>query len=325
MTDKIIIDTDPGVDDAFAILLALNSPELQVLGLTTVFGNVSVETAANNGLILADFSQYKVPVFKGCGKPLKKPLEGYPDFVHGEDGFGNINWPASTTALQDEHAVEWMAKTIQDNPGEITLVALGPLTNLGTLVERYPEVVGQVKKVVLMGGSVYFPGNMSPVAEANIYNDPEAADLVFAANWSVYMVGLDVTSQVQLTKEITGRIGDANPGLGTLLHQSADFYIDFYRAAVKAEGCYMHDPMTIAYLLDPTLLDFKPGSLRVLTEGYGIGQTTFAPEGRDFVVPGWGDRPVQHVALGVKSEAALTLLESRLSVNPDISAYSFLK
>jgi inosine-uridine nucleoside N-ribohydrolase len=325
MTDKIIIDTDPGVDDAFAILLALNSPELQVLGLTTVFGNVAVETSANNALILADFAQYDVPVFKGMAQPLKKELEGYPDFVHGKDGFGNINWPASESKLQDQNAVDWMAQTIKENPGEITLVPLGPLTNIGALIQQYPEVVGLVKKVVLMGGAVYFPGNISPVAEANIYNDPDAADAVFAANWPVYMVGLDVTSQVLLTKDRTGRIADANPGAGTLLHKSADFYIDFYRGAVQEEGCYMHDPLTVAYLINPDLVEFSRGSVRVLTEGYGLGQTTFAPEAREFAKAGWNDRPIQNVALNVNGNAALALLEARLSETPDISAYTFIK
>ncbi|TDF37521.1 nucleoside hydrolase [Alteromonadaceae bacterium M269] len=313
MTQKIIIDTDPGVDDAFAILLAFKSPEVNVLGLTTVFGNVALDTTSLNGLILADMAPYKVPVFKGESQPMEFSTDSYAEFVHGDDGFGNINWPASNSKLEDQHAVDWMIETIKANPNEVTLVALGPLTNLGRLVERAPEVIPLVKEVVIMGGTVHCTGNVSPVAEANIHNDPHAAELVFAASWNVVMLGLDVTSQMILTPEMTARIGANGSKQGELLAKASKFYIDFYYDSIGIRGCYLHDPSTIVYLTHPELFKTETGSIISITEGFAIGQTTFSPEGRKFKMLDWEGRSQHKVCMQVEGEKVLQLVEERLS------------
>ena len=313
MSQKIIIDTDPGVDDAFAILLAFKSPELKVLGLTTVFGNVAVNTTSLNGLILADMAPYDVPVFKGESQPLAFSTDSYAEFVHGDDGFGNINWPASNSSLQEQHAVDWMIETIKANPHEITLVALGPLTNLGRLVEKAPEVIPLVKEVVLMGGTVHCTGNVSPVAEANIHNDPHAAERVFSASWNVVMMGLDVTSQMILTPEITDRIAANGSTPGKLLKQSSEFYIKFYHKSLGIHGCYLHDPATIVYLTHPELFGTVNGSIISITEGLAIGQTTFSPEGRTFKMTEWEGRSQHKVCMQVEGDKVLKLVEERLS------------
>lgn len=313
MTQKIIIDTDPGVDDAFAVLLAFKSPELEVLGLTTVFGNVAVDTTSLNGLILADLAPYKVPVFKGESQPMEFSTDSYAEFVHGDDGFGNINLPASSSLLEEQHAVDWMIDTIKANPHEVTLVALGPLTNLGRLVEQAPEVIPLVKEVVLMGGTVHHTGNVSPVAEANIHNDPHAAERVFAASWNVVMMGLDVTSQMILTPEITARIASNGSKAGDLLHRSSAFYIQFYKESLGIHGCYLHDPATIVYLTHPELFTTVSGSIISITEGLAIGQTTFSPEGRKFKMLDWEDRPQHKVCMQVEGDKVLELVEERLS------------
>ncbi|GGO71426.1 nucleoside hydrolase [Bowmanella pacifica] len=313
MSRKIIIDTDPGVDDALAIIMAANSPELEVLGLTTVFGNVSVEQATTNALILSDFASYDIPVYKGEAVPMTRTPAPYADFVHGDDGFGNINWPVSNKQAQNQSAVDFIIEQVRKHPGEITLVPLGPLTNIARVLEKAPDIAGLVKEVVLMGGAARHCGNVSPVAEANIMGDPHAADKVFTADWPVVMIGLDVTSQVLLKQDDMQKIADKNPQQGEFLRQACDFYIDFYQQTLGIAGCMVHDPSTIAYLLDPTLFEIEEGRIRVVTEGLAVGQTTLAPGHRHFPYPGWENLPQQKVCMKVRSQALLDLVTSRLS------------
>ncbi|GGD62511.1 nucleoside hydrolase [Lacimicrobium alkaliphilum] len=313
MTKKIIIDTDPGVDDALAIVLAFNSPELDVIGLTTVFGNVAVQRSTANALILSEFASYPVPVYEGQGAPMQRDTPHYPDFVHGADGFGNIDWPASDKQAESQNAVDFIIEQIRANPGQITIVALGPLTNLGRALEQAPDIAGLVEEVVIMGGAVHANGNVSPVAEANIIGDPHAADKVMTARWPLVMVGLDVTSQVLLSKDHTAAIAAANPTQGKLLHQACDFYIDYYRDELGIPGCMVHDPSTIAYLLDPSLFETLSGPIRVATDGLAMGQTIFAIAGRRYPYPGWENKPNQQVCFKVDKQRVLDLLVDRLS------------
>ncbi|GAA0373830.1 nucleoside hydrolase [Bowmanella denitrificans] len=313
MSRKIIIDTDPGVDDALAIVMAANSPELNVLGLTTVFGNVSVEQATTNALILSEFAGYDIPVYKGEAVPVTRTPAPYADFVHGDDGFGNINWPESDKQAQTQHAVDFIIEQVRKYPGEVTLVPLGPLTNIARVLEKAPDVAALVKEVVLMGGAARHCGNVSPVAEANIMGDPHAADKVFTANWPVVMIGLDVTSQVLLKHDDMQKIAQLNPKQGEFLRQASDFYIDFYQQTLGIAGCMVHDPSTIAYILDPSLFEVEQGRIRVVTDGLAIGQTTFAPDDRKFPYPGWDNLPLQKVCMKVRAQALLDLVTGRLS------------
>ena len=313
MSKKIIIDTDPGVDDALALVLALNSPELEVVGLTAIFGNVSVKQAAHNARILADMASYEIPVFAGESVPMVRTPAPYADFVHGDDGFGNIGWPASSNQVESQSAVDFIIEQVRRHPGEITLVPLGPLTNIARALEKAPDIAGKVAEVVLMGGAVYTNGNVSPVAEANIMGDPHAADKVMTANWPVVMVGLDVTSKVILKPDHMERVAKANPAQGELLQKACDFYMDFYQPILGERGCMLHDPTNIAYLLDPSLLGLAEGRLRVVTEGLAAGQTTFAPGERKFPYAGWDDLPMQKICVEVDGPRMLQLVEDRLS------------
>ena len=194
MPQKILIDTDPGVDDTMAILFALRSPELEVVGMTAVFGNAYVDTAALNALRLIELEGHEhIPVAKGTGRPIVGPPRRVADFVHGADGLGGINPPSPDGQLLDVPAAQFIVETILQNPGEITLVPVGPLTNIALALRLEPKIVDLVKQVVIMGGAAYVPGNASPVGEANIFNDPHAAAIVFSAGWPLTMVGLDVT------------------------------------------------------------------------------------------------------------------------------------
>ncbi|WP_127555743.1 nucleoside hydrolase [Saccharospirillum alexandrii] len=313
MTHKIIIDTDPGIDDAMAILFAFGAAEIEVLGLTTVFGNVSAERATLNALTLSQWAGKPVPVAKGADTPLMMEPRQHADYVHGQDGFGNIGWPEATCERDIRSAPHFIVDTVNANPGEVTLVALGPLTNLALALELDPDIAGKVKEVVLMGGAVHETGNVSPVAEANLINDPHAGDAVFGADWPVTMIGLDVTHQVLLKAGVLERIEAANPEQGGFLNKAAQHYFDFYREAMGIDGCYFHDAATIAYVLDPSLFGCRHGAIRVATDGLAIGQTMMAPEGRTFPTEGWENRPLVKVAIEVDDVRVLSLFERTLS------------
>ncbi|GGX74742.1 nucleoside hydrolase [Saccharospirillum salsuginis] len=314
MARKVIIDTDPGIDDAMAILFAFKASTVEVLGLTTIFGNVGVDRATDNALSLTELSGIATPVARGAAAPLKMDPRQHADYVHGADGFGNIGWPGPKRKPDPRSAAQFIVDSVLEAPGEVTLVALGPLTNLALALELEPDIAGQVREVVLMGGAVHETGNVSPVAEANIINDPHAADAVFGAGWPVTMLGLDVTHQVLLKAAVLDRIRQANPDQGDFLSQAAEHYFNFYRQSLGIDGCYFHDAATIAYVMDPSLFGCRHGVIRVATEGLAIGQTMMAPEGRSFPTPGWEGRPLTKVAVEVDDVRVLALFEQTLSV-----------
>lgn len=313
MTRKIIIDTDPGIDDAMAIFFAFQAPQIDVLGLTTTFGNVSVDLATQNAITLTEIAKVDVPVAKGVAVPSVIAPRPHPDFVHGKDGFGNIDWPAPKGKAVDKSAAQFIVDTVREFPGEVTIVALGPLGNLAEALKLDPEVANLVDEVVLMGGTAIEYGNVSPVAEANIMNDPHAADKVFTAAWQVTMIGLDVTHQVLLDNSILNRIKEASPEQGGFLYDCAQHYINFYSSRFDMNGCYFHDASTIAYVLDQSIFGVELGAVRVACEGIGIGQTIFAPEGMEFPEPHWTGVPMTQVCMEVDSEKLLKLFESTLS------------
>ena len=195
---KIIIDTDPGIDDAQAIAFAIAHPDIDLLGLTTVFGNASIDITSRNALKLLEiFGRADIPVAQGASKPLKQDRLPSPDFVHGIDGLGNLNLDAPKTTLQSQSAVQFIIEAVNLNPGEITLVAVGPLTNIAEAVALDPSLPSKVKGLIVMGGNIDEAGNVSPVAEANFLGDPHAADIVCAHDWPLKVIGLVVTLQVR--------------------------------------------------------------------------------------------------------------------------------
>ena len=203
---KIIIDCDPGIDDAMAIILALQYSGFEIVGVTTVFGNAYLEQATRNALTVVELSGRPIPVYQGAAKPLNIKLTPPPDFVHGKDGLGNTNQPAPTTAPHSKSAAQFIADAARASPGQITILAVGRLTNLAEAMKLDANLTRNVREVVLMGGAVNFPGNVSPVAEANISGDPDAADVVLTAPWKVTMIALNTTTKVKLNDEILMRI-----------------------------------------------------------------------------------------------------------------------
>jgi purine nucleosidase len=304
MPRKIIIDCDPGIDDAMAILAALHSPELEVIGLTTVFGNADVATCAQNGLRLVELEgNDQIPVAQGCGQALVIPPGDLGTFVHGLDGMGNTNPPPPHGKLDSRHAAEFLIDMIRSHPGEITLVPIGPLTNIGLALRLDPGIVPLVKEVVLMGGDIHVAGNISPVAEANIYHDPHAADLVYRAGWPLTMLGLDVTTRTVVRPDYLERLYAANNPATQLLQRIQPCYQRFHDDVYGMQGAFhVHDPSVVAYLLKPELYRCQQMPVHVETEGRCIGQTV--ADGRKQ----WGERPLTNIPLEVDEAGVLDLL-----------------
>lgn len=298
MTHKIILDTDPGIDDAMAIFFAFQSPDIEVLGLTTVFGNVPVTMSAQNALTLCELADQNIPVTKGVGMPWVGPESGYAHFVHGDDGFGNINFPKSKRELDPRSAAQFIVDTARANPGEVTLVAIGPLGNLALALRLEPELPKLVKGVAIMGGAAFVRGNVTPVAEANIWNDAHAAEIVFAADWNLTMFGLDVTNAVPFTPDFLDDLAAGNEKLGGFVKSSAQFYTDFYSQGRDDRVCFFHDAMPLAFLVDPSLFELTRGHVKVSTDPINSGQTSVAPIGTT-MSPIWLDATQIDVATKV--------------------------
>jgi inosine-uridine nucleoside N-ribohydrolase len=261
---KILIDTDPGIDDAMAIFYALESPELDVVGLTTIFGNADVTTATTNALKLLEIAgRDDIPVARGIDKPLAMPYRGPVAFVHGDDGQGNVFLPQPTTTVHELDAPHFIVRSVLDAPGEITLVALGPLTNIAVAMQLEPTLGSHLAGIVLMGGNAFSGGNASPAAEANILNDPEAADIVFGADCQIVMAGLDVTEHIVMTSEDLTRMSSFDNPRAKHLAAIVPFYADFYRDRLGLDGICVHDSTTISYLLAPQHFSWVEYPIRV--------------------------------------------------------------
>ncbi|MBU3031002.1 nucleoside hydrolase [Paracoccus marinaquae] len=268
MKRKIIIDTDPGQDDAVAILLALASPELEVLGVTAVAGNVPLAlTQLNARKILELAGRVDVPVFAGSDAPLARRLVTA-EHVHGKTGLDGIDLPAPAMPLQDRHAVDFIIDRLRREPaGSVTLVPIGPLTNIASAFQRAPDIVARVERIVLMGGAYFEVGNITPASEFNIHVDPEAAKIVFDAGAPLVVLPLDATHQaltsrdwVEAMRRLPGRCGSA-------IASWTDFFERFDKEKYGSLGAPLHDPCTIAWLIRPDLFDGREINVEIETRG----------------------------------------------------------
>ena len=265
---KIIIDTDPGQDDAVAILLALASPEdVTVLGITAVAGNVSLDLTQKNARIICEFAQKTdVPVFAGAKRPLERPLVTA-EHVHGKTGLDGPQLPDPTMALQDQHAVDFIIQTLRAEPsGTITLCPLGPLTNIAAAFNQAPDIIERVQEVVLMGGAYFEVGNITPTAEFNIYVDPEAAVIVLKSGADITMMPLDVTHKALVTKNRNDRFRALETPVGVAVAEMTDFFERFDREKYGSDGAPLHDPTVIAYLINPKLFTGRYVNVEVETK-----------------------------------------------------------
>ena len=311
---KIIIDTDPGIDDTMAIFFALNSPELDLLGLTTVYGNTSIDQGTINALRILETSlREDIPVFAGAAKPLEGEYTGKGEFVHGHDGQGNTNLDSPNTKAESQSAVEFLEKTIKENPGEIILVPIGPLTNIAELLIKNPKIAKDIKEIILMGGNALSQGNASPAAEANIKNDPEAADIVFSADCEISMVGLDVTNQVFMDKEHIDKIVNFDSPQTKHLKKIFPFYVDFLTKFFDKEGMPTHDSSAIAYLIDRSLFETIKYPIVVETLGISRGKTWMGT-GMDKIDNNpWENRREVNICINVNKEKVIDLIIERVA------------
>ncbi len=253
MAQPVIIDTDPGQDDAIAILAALSSPELDVLGITTVAGNVPLALTTRNAQLLVELAgRTEVPIVAGAERPMLRKLVTA-EAVHGKTGLDGPDWQEPTVELHPGHAVDWLIETLRSATEPVTVCPLGPLTNIGLALSIAPDIVASIDRIVLMGGGWWEGGNITPAAEFNIYVDPHAADVVFRSGLPLVVIPLDVTHKALMRREWIDSIGALGSDVGDACASMLDFYQRFDVEKYGSEGGPLHDPNVIAYLLAPDL------------------------------------------------------------------------
>lgn len=306
---KIIIDTDPGQDDAVAILLALASPEdMTVLGITAVAGNVPLALTQKNARIVCELAgKPEIKVFAGCDRPLQRPLVTA-EHVHGKTGLDGPTLPDPKMPLQDQHAVDFIIETImQEEAGTVTLCVLGPLTNIATAFQKEPKIVARVQEIILMGGAYFEVGNITPTAEFNIYVDPKAADIVFKSGIKLTVMPLDVTHKVLVTKERNDAFRKLHSPVGTAVAEMTDFFERFDKEKYGSNGAPLHDPCVTAYLIRPELFSGRHINVEIET----TSELTLGMSVADW----WrvSDRPANAMFMGdVNADGFFALLTERL-------------
>jgi inosine-uridine nucleoside N-ribohydrolase len=308
---KVIIDTDPGVDDAMELVLALQSPEIEIVGITITSGSIDISQRTKNALRIVEMSGKSIPVFQGAANPLYvSTLNEGPDMIHGDDGLGNTNQPEPKVKAQQKSAAQYIVDATKDNPGQVTILALGRLTNLADAIRLDSNVAKNVKEVVVVVGALGVPGLVTPVAEPNAWMDPHAADIVFTAPWKVIMFGLEVTMKVTLSDDLLLRIKNENKKYGSFIYSITRIYKNFYKNALHSDGIVDIGAAAILYMIDPTIYKFRKGPVRVVTEGMAIGQTIMPNLEFQMQLPQWKGKPLVSAAFEVDAKRYLKHYES---------------
>lgn len=303
---SVILDCDPGHDDAIALLLALASPEIELLGLTTVSGNKTVEqTTANAIRVLDHLGRDDIPVAAGADRPLVRRREVRAN-QHGETGLDGPDLPAPAREPRPEHAIDWIAGALAASDEPVTLVATGPLTNVALFLARYPALEEKVERLVLMGGAIG-EGNLTPAAEFNMWVDPEAGARVFSSGLDLTMIGLDVTYQALMTPAHAERLAAAGRA-GKLVADLYAFYSGVHRERFGWQGAPVHDACAVAYVIDPALIETRTCGVRIDTGGELSRGRTNADRWNRL---GW--EPNCHVAVGIDADRFMGLLVERIA------------
>ncbi len=302
----VILDTDIGVDDAFALLLAAGSPEIELLGITTCFGNSSVDNCTENALRICELLGLDVPVARGAEKSLMWPKRDYERSdmlrVHGKDGLGNVRdaLPEPEKKAEELDAVDLMAKLVRESPNKVVLVPVGPLTNIAVFLMAYPELKEKIDGIAMMGGSVY-GGNAYPRGESNIVADPEAAESVFRSGVKIVMCGLEATEQAYLTRDDREMLRLVGGKPGEFYYDMVKEYTAFHERFGQSEGPCIHDSVPVAWLIDPSVVELKPAYVTVDMDGrYTLGCTA-----ADFIMR--DKKPNAMVAMGLNRERFVEL------------------
>ncbi|UOQ94673.1 nucleoside hydrolase [Halobacillus shinanisalinarum] len=282
--EHVILDVDTGIDDALAIAYAVHSPELNILGITTSFGNVSEKEATRNTLQVLDVLnvESEILVIPGADKPLAGThIKAKATSIHGEDGLGNSGLPLPERKPLPSEAADFIIEQVKQHPHQVTVIAVGPQTNIATAIKKDPDIVNLAKRVVIMGGAVTVPGNVTPHAEANIYADPEAASVLFKSGMPVTLVGLDVTMQTLLSSEQVSKWSNVKSAYNEFLQTICNYYIDAYHQFDSSlGGCALHDPLAVGVLIDPSFVKTVPMHVEVdLERGESLGNTHEVKQG----------------------------------------------
>ncbi|HEU0000874.1 MAG TPA: nucleoside hydrolase [Ktedonobacteraceae bacterium] len=270
---RLLIDTDPGIDDALALFLALASPDVQLEAVTTVSGNVHVDFTTRNALTLLELAgRPDIPVARGSDRPLvRQPVIA--DYVHGQNGLGGVMLPDPQRQAVS-NAVDVIIQKILEVPGEITLVAIGPLTNLALAVRREPRIAEAAREVMIMGGALRVPGNVTPASEFNIFADPHAAHIVLHAGWPVRLVSLDVTNHADMRREQFAALAARGHPVTQCMKRMADYHLDEFGKARGITAFHMHDPLCLAAAIQPDLIEWKAAYVDVELSGtLTLGET----------------------------------------------------
>ena len=307
MPKRILIDADPGIDDSCAILLALASPELSLEGLSIVHGNCSLEQGTINGLSVLELANAShVPLAKGYENPLVQPSLLAPE-THGNTGLGYAKLPEPQAKAIRQHGSDFLIEKILAAPGEITLVAIGPLTNVALAIRQEPRIVGSIKELIIMGGAIRHEGNTTALAEFNTYVDPHASHIVFHAGIPTTLVPLDVTYQCLLTAQDVERLQKIDSPISTFIKDATRFYMEYHDDYQGIEGCVVNDPLALALTFAPELCDYQELPVDVdISGGVSMGKT-FA----DFY--NYHKKPANmKVALGVRPRDFIELFSERM-------------
>lgn len=274
MPKRLLLDTDPGIDDSLAILLALASPELSLEGISVVHGNCSVEQAVTNALAVLELAGAShIPVARGCELPLVQPSLLAPE-THGQSGLGYTKLPPPQRQPIRQHAVDFLIEKLLAAPGEYTVAAIGPLTNLALAMRKEPRIIPAIRELVIMGGAIRHPGNTTPLAEFNTYVDPHAAHIVFHAGAPIRLVPLDVTYQCILTPADVARLLQIDSPLVRFIAEATRFYMEFHDSYQGIEGCVINDPLALALTFAPALCEYEEYFVDVdIQGGVSMGKT----------------------------------------------------
>ena len=309
---SLIIDTDPGQDDAVAILLALASPEINLLGITTVAGNVPLALTQENARKICDLAgRTDMQVFAGLDRPLVRPLVTA-EHVHGRTGLDGPVLPDPETPLQEQHAVDYIIDTLRREPaGSVTLAPIGPLSNIAMAMQRAPDIIPRIRQIILMGGAYFEVGNITPAAEFNIYVDPHAAQVVFASGVPVIMMPLDVTHKALTRTDRVAALRAIGNRTGVAVAEMLEFFERFDEAKYGSDGGPLHDPCTIAWMIAPDIFNGRPCNVEIETASpLTMGMT---------VVDWWqvSSRPHNALVIGdLDADRFFSLITERLATLP---------
>ena len=313
---QVIFDTDIGIDDAMALLFLHFAQNVELRAIVTGFGNASLDDTTRNAVYVRERFGIHADVFRGAEGPLGGSLfDSYPDFVHGTNGLGDIDLPDVDVSTAGSDGARAIVDLVSSQPGEVSVVAVGRLTNVAKALELCPELPDMMRELVIMGGAFGFNGhrgNVSPVAEANIAGDPLAADIVFQSGIPTTIVGLDVTHEVIMGDDFFARLRERGGDAGQFIYDISRHYLKFAESRTGVHACAVHDSSAVAYLLAPELFETRPAGVRVVTDGPAMGQTVWSDPAADYQTGNWNELPALTICTGVNAAGLLDLYTDTL-------------